>query len=309
MRDLRGTVATHGGEPKCKEALCACRPYRQATIELPARNMLSKLSISGPALTAAFLLSVFVGRVEAFSGLILIDKPPAEGYSLAIGPSVAGYPASPGSSRTKVVPIPGVDFYWSLGAFASTDIGLGWNFSRREDLQFGVRLWPVFGRDDEYLRKFGLSNLGTRLGKGLFLNYAPLQFLILQSSVLAGSAYKGDGMQVEGGATVGAPIGDRALLGVTLGGTWANSAYLRSYYGNYGVTPAEPSMGGLSVYTPGAGWSDVNLQLVGETRITEHWKLSGQLVQARLVGETGRSPVAQSRNQTTFSLTLWYQLK
>jgi outer membrane scaffolding protein for murein synthesis (MipA/OmpV family) len=49
--------------------------------------------------------------------------------------------------------------------------------------------------------------------------------------------------------------------------------------------------------------------MVGEMQISERWKLSGQLVGARLVGDAGRSPVAQSRNQTTFSLTLWYQLK
>jgi hypothetical protein len=139
--------------------------------------MLRKLSIPGRALTAALLLSALAGRAEAFGGLILIDKPPAQDYSLSIGPGVAGYPESPGSSRTKVVPIPGVDFYWSLGAFASTDIGLGWNFSRREDLQFGVRLWPVFDRDDKCSQQLGLSNVGTRLGKGLFLNYAPLRFL------------------------------------------------------------------------------------------------------------------------------------
>jgi outer membrane protein len=282
-------------------------PYRQAIRSRSlAQSMLRKLSIPGPALTAALLLSAFAGRAEALGGLILIDKPPAQDYSLSIGPGVAGYPESPGSSHTKVVPIPGVDFYWSLGAFASTDIGLGWNLSRRKDLQFGVRLWPVFGRDDERSQQLGLSDVGTRLGKGLFLNYAPLRFLILQSSVLAGSAYKGDGVQVEAGATVGAPIGGRALLGVTLGGTWANGPYLRSYYG---VTPEESAVGGLPVYTPGAGWSDVNLQLVGEMQISERWKLSGQLVGAHLVGDAGRSPVVQSRNQTTFSLTLWYQLK
>jgi outer membrane protein len=269
------------------------------------QRMLRKFPISRPALTAALLLSAFAGRADALGGLILIDKPPQD-YSLSIGPGAAGYPESPGSSHTRVVPIPGVDFYWSLGAFASTDIGLGWNFSRREDLQFGVRLWPVFGRDDERSHQLGLPDVGTRLGKGLFLNYAPLPFLVLQSSVLAGSAYEGDGVQVEAGATVGASIGERALLGVTLGASWANSAYLRTYCG---VTPAESVAGGLPVYAPGAGWSDVNLQLVGEMRIGERWKLSGQLVGARLVGDAGRSPVTQSRNQTTFSLTLWYQLK
>jgi outer membrane scaffolding protein for murein synthesis (MipA/OmpV family) len=264
------------------------------------------LTLRSAALVAALTLAAIADRADAAGGLILVDKPPAEDYTLSIGPGVAGYPEAPGSSRTKVVPVPGIDFYSSLGAFAATDTGIGWNFSRRADLQGGVRLWPVFGRSDSRSRRRGLPDVGTRLGEGLFLNYAPLPFMTLQSSVLAGSAYKRDGVQVEGGATVGAPIGDRVLLGVTLGATWANGPHLRSYYG---VTPQASATGGLPVYTPGSGWLDVNAQLNGELRIAERWKLSGQVVGARLVGDAAKSPVTESRHQTTFSLTLWYQLK
>jgi len=268
--------------------------------------MLSKLALPNRALVAALTLAAIADRADAAGGLILVDKPPAEDYTLAIGPGVAGYPQTPGSSRTKVLAVPGVDFYSSLGAFAATDTGIGWNFSHRADLQGGVRLWPVFGRSGSRSRERGLPDVGTRLGEGLFLNYAPLPSMTLQSGALAGSAYQRDGVQVEGGATVGAPIGDRVLLGLTLGATWANGPHLRSYYG---VNPQASAAGGLPVYTPSSGWLDVNAQLNGELRIAERWKVSGQVVGARLVGDAGRSPVTQSRNQTIFSLTLWYQLK
>jgi outer membrane scaffolding protein for murein synthesis (MipA/OmpV family) len=241
-------------------------------------------------------------QAEAAGNLILIDAPPQQGYTLAIGPALVGQPEAPGSSGTKVTPIPGIDFYSSLGAFASTDDGLGWNFSRRQDLQLGVRLWPVFGRDDDRSRRRGLHDIGTRLGKGGFLNYAPWEFLALQTSVLAGSGDRGDGVQAEAGATVG----EAALLGLTLGTTWANGPHLRSYYG---VTPAESAAGGLPVCTPAAGWQDLNLALNGELRIDSRWKLSGQVLAARLVGDAKRSPVATSHEQTTFSLTLWYELR
>ncbi len=265
-----------------------------------------RLRLAKKKALVALALTAIVFRAQALGGIILIDAPPAQDYTLAIGPGVAGYPETPGSNRTRVVPVPGLDFYSSLGGFASTDIGLGWNFSRRADVQFGVRLWPVFGRDDDRSRQRGLSDVGTRLGKGLFLNYAPWEFLILQSSVLAGSGYHGDGVQMEGGATLGARIGTATLLGFTLGGTWANRAHVQSYYG---VTPEESAAGGLPAYAPGAGWSDVNVQLNGEMKINERWKLSGQLLGARLLGDESRSPVTESRHQGTFSLTLWYQLK
>jgi MipA family protein len=255
---------------------------------------------------APLVLALAASSADAAGGLLLIGAPPKESYSLAVGPALDGTPEAPGSDRTRLLPLPGVDFYSSLGGFVSTDYGVGWNFSKRDDLQFGVRLWPVLARDDDVSKQRGLQPIGNRLGKGVFLNYAPWPFLILQSGVLAGSAYHGDGVQAEAGATLGTRLGEATLIGLTLGGTWANSAYMRSYFG---VTPEESAAGGLPVYTPGSGWLDANLQLNAETRFSEHWKLSGQLIAARLVGDAGASPVTLSKQQTTFSVTLWYEFK
>lgn len=257
-------------------------------------------------LPIALALLLWTLNAHALGGLILIDAPPKDGYTLAVGPALAGYPEAPGSGRTKVLPLVGVDFASASGGFISTDIGAGWNFSKREDLQFGARLWPVFGRNDDRSRARGLDDVGNRAGLGLFLNYAPWQFLVLQSSLLTGSGTDRNGTQFETGATVGAPLGKSALVGLTLGTTWSNGAYMRSYFG---VTPAESAAGRLPVFAPGAAWSDLNLSLNAEVRIDPHWKLSGQWLVARLVGDAGRSPVTASRTQQSFLMTLWYQLK
>jgi outer membrane scaffolding protein for murein synthesis (MipA/OmpV family) len=255
---------------------------------------------------AALVLTGAAATAHAAGGLILLGAPPKENYTLSVGATLDGYPEAPGSNHTKLLPLPGIDFYSSLGGFVSTDIGVGWNFSKREDLQFGVRLWPILARNDDQSQQRGLQPIGNRLGKALYLNYAPWPFLILQSNLLAGSAYHGDGVQAEAGATLGTRLGDSTLVGLTLGGTWANGPHMRSYFG---VTPQESAGGGLPVYTPGAGWLDGNIEVNAETRFDEHWKLSGQIIQARLVGDAGSSPVTLSRNQTTFSLTIWYQFK
>ncbi|WP_143044780.1 hypothetical protein [Variovorax sp. YR216] len=39
------------------------------------------------------------------------------------------------------------------------------------------------------------------------------------------------------------------------------------------------------------------------------WKLSGQWLVARLIGDAAQSPVTLSRTQNTFTLTLWYQVR
>lgn len=257
--------------------------------------LLLVLLLVGPTLNA-----------HALGGLILIDAPPKEGYTLAMGPALAGYPEAPGSDRIKVLPLVGVDFQSASGGFVSTEIGAGWNFSKREDLQFGARLWPVFGRNDNRSRLRGLDDVGNRLGAGLFLNYEPWEFLILQSGLLAGSGADRNGAQFEAGATIGAPVGDAALLALTLGTTWSNGAYMRSYFG---VAPAASAASGLPAFAPGAGRSDVNTSLNADVHIAPRWKLSGQWLVARLIGDAGRSPVTLSRTQNTFSVTLWYQLK
>ncbi len=254
----------------------------------------------------ALLLSSVCGRADAFGGLILIDSPPSDGYSLSVGPGVAGFRDRRGRKDTKVVPVPGLDFYSSTGGFASTDVGLGWNFSRREDLQFGVRFWPILERSRSASQRPDHSDTRTRIAKGAFLNYAPWQFLILQSNVLAGYATSGDRIQAEVGATIGLPLGDRGLVGVTLGTTWSNGPYMRN---SFGVSPRESARDGLPVYSPGSGWSDFNLQLSGEFQLGERWRVSGEVVKARLIGGAGRSPSVASRNVGTFALTIWYRFK
>lgn len=254
----------------------------------------------------ALLLGSACGPADAFGGLILIDSPPTEGYSLSVGPGVAGFRDRRGRKDTKVVPVPGVDFYSSAGGFASTDVGLGWNFSRREDTQFGVRFWPILERSRTTSQQPDHSDTRTRIAKGAFLNYAPWPFLILQSNLLAGYATSGDRIQAEVGATAGLPLGDRGLVGVTLGTTWSNGPYMRN---SFGVSQRESARDGLPVYSLGSGWSDINLQLSGEFQFAERWRVSGEVVRAHLIGGAGRSPSVASRNVGSFALTIWYRFK
>ena len=173
-------------------------------------------------------------------------------------------------------------------------------------MQFGVRFLPIFGRKAKTSRELGLADVGARVGKDAFLTYAPWQFLILQSDVLVGFGKQGEGVQAELGVTLGAPIGEGALVGMTVGSTWSNGSYMRSYFG---VTPHESARSGLSTYSPSAGWSDMSLRLSGEVQLNERWRLSGEVIGARLIGDAGASPIVQSRTQSIFSLTLWYRYK
>ncbi|MEN9543271.1 MAG: hypothetical protein RLZZ598_104 [Pseudomonadota bacterium] len=254
-----------------------------------------------PFLLVAALLAQ--GAAQAFGGLILIGPPPAEGYKLSLGADLLVFPKFPGADQSRVWLMPGVDFKHASGAFVSTDYGLGWNFGRDKQLQYGLRLWPLFGRGDDMLP--GLPGVKDRLGGGLFANVAPLEFLVLQSSLMAGSGRNGSGLMGELGATVGAPVGP-AILALTLGGSWANQEYRQSYFG---VSAADAASSGLPVTTLGSGLQDIHLALSLNAPIDDRWRFSGQWLVARLMGDAASSPITQSRQQSTLALTLWYRFR
>lgn len=252
------------------------------------------------ALACAPLLSTPAAR--AWGNLLLMEHPP-EVSTLAVGPSVWVLPRYPGSGRSRTTVLPGVDYYAANGIFVSTDLGLGWNLSRRADLQGGVRVWPQFGRRDSESPP-GVSGIGTRLQGQAFVNYAPSSVLLLQSGLLAGAGRHHDGVQLELGVTSGLPLGGD-LLGIGLAASAANRAYRQSYFG---ISADESARGGVPAYGMGAGWQDVSLTFSSEHKFSPHWRLSGQLVLARLIGAAARSPLTASPRQTAATLTLWRDL-
>lgn len=254
-----------------------------------------------PPALAALTLAFASPAALAWGSLLLLDAPPPALHA-AVGPSFWNLPDYPGARATKAWLIPGLDLDTPGGFFASTDSGIGWNLSRRADLQFGPRLWPQFGRSAHDAPP-GLGGVGNRLLGGVFANLAPLPQLLLQSSLLRGGATGHDGSQVEIGATSGLPIG-ADLLGIGIAATWVNRAWSQGYFG---VGPQAAQASGLPVYAPGAGWQDRSLTLSFEHRFSAHWVLDVQWVAAHLCGGAVRSPIAQSDSQNGATLTLWHE--
>ena len=248
---------------------------------------------------AALLAALGAGPAHAAGNLLLIEAPPAQA-SLMLGASVWVLPQYPGAKKTDAMLLPALDYQHPNGFFASTDLGVGWNLSPLKTVQAGVRLWPQFGRS----RKdgpAGLEPVGLRIQPQAFANLQVGQVLLLQSALLYGAGRDRDGVQLELGATSGIPIGDD-LIGIGLSATWANQAWRQSYFG---VSAGESRASGLPAYALESGWHDASLTLSAEHRFGPLWRLSGQLVLARLGASAARSPITQARRQDLATLTLW----
>ena len=249
----------------------------------------------GAAATLALAASL---PAHAAGNLLLIEAPPPKA-TLSLGGSVLSLPKYPGSKQTETLPMPALDWQLPNGMFVSTDTGVGWNLSPNKAVQAGVRLWPQLGRSRKDAP--GLESIGPRIQVQGFANLQVGEVLLLQSGVLYGAGRDRDGLQVEVGATSGIPIGDSAI-GIGLATTWANKAFRDSYYG---VSAAESRTSGLAAYTPGSGTLDTSLTISAEMKFGAAWRLSGQVVLARLNTDISRSPVVQQRRQDLASLTLW----
>lgn len=301
----------HGG-PRSLESGVPSIPMRRPDMTRPPRAVCGSAAVRPlprPALTLAFAsLMAAAAPVWAAGSLVLMDEPPAQ-TSWSGGVSARSWPSAPGGRTRSDDVLPAVEFLSPNGAFVSTDLGVGWNLvplladaQTAKTWQAGARLWPQFGRPSRYTPQ-GIDRLGSRITTEAFANVQATSFLLLQSGLSWGSGRRHDGGQLELGLTSGLPIGDD-LIGITLGGTWANRAHLR---GSYGVGARESQASGLPEWHPRAGMMDWSIGLSGEHKFSERWSVSGEWIDAHLVGDAARSPLTRAKAQQTLSASLWYR--
>jgi outer membrane scaffolding protein for murein synthesis (MipA/OmpV family) len=234
-------------------------------------------------------MAVMAPRMAVAGGnLLLMEAPPAS-TTLAVGAGLWAWPRYPGSARDRLQVLPAVDLALANGFFASTDTGVGWNLSRQASWQYGLRLWPQWGRRGRDATPVAPA-IGDRLQTEAFCNWAALPTLLLQSGLLTGAGAHRDGQQLELGATSGAPIGPD-LVAIGLSATFANRAYRRAY-----------SDAGL-----GAGWQDATLTLGSEHRLSPTWRISGQWLLTRLSssGAQAATGAGASPWQATATVSAW----
>jgi outer membrane scaffolding protein for murein synthesis (MipA/OmpV family) len=240
------------------------------------------------------------GASWASGSLLLIDPVPAAS-TLAGGVTVRAWPDSTNAGTAVTRVWPAFDYYADAGVFVSTDNAVGWNLSRREDLQFGLRLWPQPGRDVSKLPA-GLDRLGLRVQEEAFANWQALPALLLQSGYSFGAGRNHRAQQLELGVTTGVPLG-QGLIGLGFAANYADREFRNSYFG---VTEQEAARAQIPAWNLGNGWQDTSMTLSFEQHFGARWVLDGQLLRTWLLGAAADSPLARQRLQHAATLTLWH---
>ena len=209
-----------------------------------------------------------------------------------------------GSDERRTTLWPVLDYQWRNGWFAGTGNGVGYNFSARPDLQYGLRLTADFGRDEGRSAALaGMGDIDPKPEFGGFLNYFVSRQAFLTSSLRYGAGNDADGLQIDLGAGYQLPLSRHAQVTLGVAGTWVNEASMRSFFG---VNAAQAAASGYPIYQPEAGVRDLRLNAALSYELGSRTRLSAGVSVNRLMDEARESPVVRRSTTTSGVVTLLY---
>jgi len=223
-----------------------------------------------------------------------------EGGTLSLSANAAPDYADSGKSRVGLMP--GLEYRWANGFFASTERGVGYNFAKDSALQYGLGLGADMGRRASGALS-GMGDVDARIEYAAFLQYAMGRDADVAAALRYGSGNDAQGLVVELGAHYSLNLAPQWKLGFGVGTSWANAPYLQTYFG---VTDAQSNQTGFAAYTPTGGFRDVSANLTLSYALTPEISLAGGVSASSLLGEASNSPIVSSGNRVAGSLSIRY---
>lgn len=269
----------------------------QSFLRRPARAL--PAAVLGGALMVVTPLSF----AQAFDAVRLFGAAPNTDGGRA-GVAVITGREYPGSDERRTRLLPGLDYQWKSGWFAGTTNGIGFDFSQRPDMNYGLRLTADFGRDESLSSALrGLGDIDAAPEIGAFLNYSPLRALTLTSSVRYGSGNDNKGLVLDLGVVHSARLANAWRLGVGVAGSYVNREYMQDYFG---ITPAQSAASGYRVYRPDAGVRDVRASLSLTYLAAPRTAATLATSVSRLQGDAADSPLTRKETSVGGVLALSY---
>src|ERR1700674_3516029 len=230
------------------------------------------------------------------------------GWSFVLGAGVGAVPTYQGSSSLRILPLPLVEARYGDRFFVSGLGGVGVNVVALPEVHLGVAVAPDFGRSEgSDARLSGWGHIGPGAAGKVFVEsrLGPLRGLVGIRHEFGAS----NGTLADLGVFVNVPLGDRLILtgGPTL--TWADSRYMRAYFGIDGGQFAAASAAHVAtaVFTPGSGFRDVATSLAAIVILDQHWSVRTFVRGAVLLGDAANSPVTQQKLQIGFGSGVAYR--
>lgn len=218
-----------------------------------------------------------------------------------VGGAVIYAPAYQGGEDYRVLPFPVIDLKYGR-FFVSSRRGIGANLVDGDtvDVGAGVTFVPGYRRRDAPV---GIGRVSGGAGARIS---ADVKAGMVMASLGATKVLSGDldGALVD--ATLAMPFRptDRLTIIPSVGTTWADAAYTRSYFG---VSAAQATASGLPAYRPGGGIKDVSASLTASYRLNDQVSLSATGSVSKLTGDARKSPIVVDPTQPAAVLSVSYR--
>ena len=258
------------------------------------------------------LVAALAGLIQASPAIAQdLDDTGPDSWRFSAGLGVVSQPKYPGSDprRTSVLPLLSANYgrYFIGGTpGAGVPFGVGALLVRDTHWRLGVGL----GYDFEKPRKESDSSRFTGLGDvdrtalgSLFGGYED-RWWAVRGNVRTDIGGKHEGtlatLELEGRWAVD----EQLMLSAGPSVTWADSNYMRTFYG---VSASQSASSGLAAYSTSSGIETVRLNLGAAYRLTPSWSLGARLSFGTLHGEAASSPITEKQQQNTFGLFANYR--
>ena len=250
--------------------------------------------------TAALSPAAFA---QAFDAVRLYGAAPGEDGGL-VGAAVVYGRQYQGSNERRTQLFPIIDYQWKNGFFAGTTNGLGYDFSKSPNLQYGVRVTADLGRDESRSAALtGLGDIDARPEIGGFFNYFVNREVFVTSSLRYGSGNDRKGLVLDFGAGYSTTVAPQWRIGLGVSASVVNQQYMQSYFG---VDAAQAAKSGYGQYTPSSGLRDLRANAALTWQLDPRFSVTGGLSLVGLQGDARDSPIVRRTSSANGLLAVNY---
>lgn len=202
---------------------------------------------------------------------------------------------------------PLIEFTFREQYFLDVRRGLGMNVLRAGRLSAAVALGYHFGRDaGDSDALTGLPDISGGLQIQGFATFNLLPTTDLELTLRRGLTGGDDGFLAEIGASHATRIAPGWVTRYGLSATYADGEYMEKYFT---VTTPQAAASGLSAYSAGPGFKDIEGSATLIWSFADNWAAIGRLSAKRLLGDAADSSIVSEKgdpNQFTFGLGASY---
>jgi MipA family protein len=225
--------------------------------------------------------------------------PAKSDWQLSGGVAVIAAPRSIGSDKTRYLAVPTFDVRYQDWFFIDPIKGIGVQAKPAQGFTasaaLGISLDSRRAKDDRRYQGLGDIKEAPALILGLEYELGDAFVSTSLKSRLGSSGRRGTTIDADLGYNILATRS--ALLGIGATAGAMDSTYARNFLG---VSAAQSSASGLTEFNATSGIQRAGLFAQVVYRVSDDWTVFSRLEAAQLRGNAARSPIVESKRQTTF---------